>query len=105
MERVLSAAGISDAEALALGEVGAHNGYGLAIDAPLSLKTNREMALTFIWLCADIRKGRTTWSASIGDDVASGATSKQAREMNRYVKAQFCPSVRPNRGSYEPRFD
>lgn len=71
-----------------LAVVANQNGYWV----PSNFKKN--FAAINVGTCLDIRSGLFTWSEQIQDDMSGGASRRQARNFNAYLKNSFCPKVR-----------
>lgn len=69
-------------------------GYGLDKDTPLDWRQSQDTAYVMSMVCTDVASGEYTWQDAVWTDVSDGAPISDARNMNAYLRDQFCPSLR-----------
>lgn len=86
--------GVTEEMVVTLGRIADATGYGLSPGTPLSYEQAQLFAAAIVTVCDDVADGNTTWADQTRRDQLDGAPTAAARQMNTYLRVQFCRSVR-----------
>lgn len=62
-------------------------------------------ALLMVDVCRDIESGHSRWSELISQDVADGASRRDATLFHNFLRDEYCPGVRPVADRKQPKGD
>ncbi|PBC35758.1 hypothetical protein CJ178_30255 [Rhodococcus sp. ACPA4] len=91
--RKLKAIGITESLVQQLQTTASATDYGLRRNVPLEREALEELAYVMVWACVDIADGTMSWQESIEADMSTGASSRDAETMNRFLRTSYCPSI------------